>query len=192
MLEHLIAGVASTGWLAPILFSLLYIAAVVLVLPGSVLTISGGLLFGPIWGTAINLLSATAGAILSFLLARSLGRGFVQKIIRGRATLEGLDRHLERGGFYPVLYLRLVPLFPFNLLNYSLGLTRVRLRDYALASLVGMLPGSFVYTSLGAAGRHISLIDPKCWLDVHVWGPFALVIVLTSLPKILERFRKFD
>lgn len=182
--------IQSQGILAPLVFGSVYVVAVVLALPGSALTIGGGLLFGTLWGTVINLASATIGALLAFLVARYLGRGAMAKLLRSQPNLAGLDQKIGRNGFYSVFLLRLVPLFPFNALNYGLGLTQVTFRDYALATAVGMLPGSFVYTSLGAAGRHLNWRDWHTWTDYHVWGPFALVILLSLIPKIVQRWKK--
>ena len=184
------AWIRSQGVLAPLVFGLIYIAATIFALPGSVLTIGGGLLFGAWWGTLINWLSASLGATISFLLARYLGREAVTKILKGKGTLQGLDDKIGKNGFYSVLLLRLVPLFPFNGLNFGLGLTKVSFRDYTLATLLGMLPGTFVYTSLGSTGRHLSFSDPSTWLQIQVWGPFVLVIVLSLLPKVLKKARK--
>lgn len=175
------------GIWAPLVFGFIYIAATVFALPGSVLTIGGGLMFGVWWGTLINWMSASTGAMISFLIARYLGREAVEKILRRQSTLRGLDDKISKNGFYPVFIMRLVPLFPFNALNFGLGLTKVSMRHYALATLLGILPGSFVYTSLGAAGRHIQLSDPATWANVRVWGPFALILLLSFLPKIMRK-----
>lgn len=175
---------AQGNW-APIVFALIYILATILSLPGSVLTLSGGLIFGTAWGTCLNLISATIGATGAFLIARYLGRAWVQRVLKAR--LGKMDDKIEQHGFYTVLYLRLVPLFPFNVLNYSLGLTKLRLRDYFWGSLIGMAPGAFVYTSLGSAGRHVDFSDWHTWTDYRVWGPFALVLLLSSVPKLIKR-----
>lgn len=179
--------IRSQGVLAPLVFGLIYIAATVLALPGSVLTIGGGLLFGAGWGTLVNWLSASVGAMISFFIARYLGRDAVSKILKSKGTLQGLDDKIGNNGFYSVLILRLVPLFPFNGLNFGLGLTKVSFRNYTFATLLGMLPGTFVYTSLGSAGRHLSFSDPATWLQVQVWGPFVLVIFLSLIPKLIQR-----
>ncbi|MBI4237540.1 MAG: TVP38/TMEM64 family protein [Deltaproteobacteria bacterium] len=172
------------GALAPLIFGSIYILATVFALPGSVLTISGGILFGTLWGTAINLVSATLGASLAFLLARYLGREFVEKWTRGK--LKSFDRKIGAHGFATVFYLRLVPLFPFNLLNFSLGLMQIKFRDYFFATLFGMAPGAFVYTSLGGASHYLDLNDPGAWLDYRVWGPFVLVLLLSLIPKLFR------
>jgi uncharacterized membrane protein YdjX (TVP38/TMEM64 family) len=175
------------GAWAPLVFSLIYILAVLFALPGSVLTISGGILFGTAWGTLLSLTSATLGASLAFLISRYLGRDFVAKITQGR--IQKIDDKIGRHGFYTVLYLRLVPIFPFNVLNFSLGLTKVKFRDYFFGSLFGMIPGAFVYASMGGASEYIDLKDPRSWLDYRVWGPFVLIILLTLIPKLIQRFR---
>ncbi|MBI2337143.1 MAG: TVP38/TMEM64 family protein [Deltaproteobacteria bacterium] len=184
------AWIQSQGIFAPLVFGLIYVVATVFALPGSILTLGGGLLFGAWWGTLINWLSASLGAMISFLIARYLGQGTVAKILKKQQKLRGLNDKIGKNGFYSVLILRLVPLFPFNALNFGLGLTQVSFRDYALATMIGMLPGTFVYTSLGSAGRSFSLSDPSTWLQVQVWGPFVLVILLSLLPKMLKRKSK--
>jgi uncharacterized membrane protein YdjX (TVP38/TMEM64 family) len=181
------AWIRAQGILAPVIFGLLYIAATVFALPGSALTIGGGLLFGTLWGTVINLTSATIGAMLAFLIARYLGRNAVTKLLRNQPKLAGLDERIGTSGFYSVLFLRLVPLFPFNALNYGLGLTKVTCKDYFLATAIGMLPGSFVYTSLGAASRHVDFKGLNTWADYHVWEPFVLVILLSLIPKMIQK-----
>ena len=138
------------GW-APLLFILLYAMGTVLFVPGLVLTVAGGALFGPVWGTLWNLTGATLGATLAFMIARYLAADWVAA--RSGERLGGLMRGVEEEGWRFVAFVRLVPLFPFNLVNYAFGLTRVRLREYVLASFVCMAPGALAYTYLGFAGR---------------------------------------
>jgi len=136
---------------APSLFVLVYAFATVLFVPGSVLTVAGGALFGPVWGTLWNLIGATLGAMLAFLIARYVASAWVAAHIGER--LGRLMRGVEEEGWRFVAFVRLVPLFPFNLMNYAFGLTRIRLREYVLASFVCMAPGALAYTYLGYAGR---------------------------------------
>jgi uncharacterized membrane protein YdjX (TVP38/TMEM64 family) len=123
----------------------------VLFVPGSVMTLAGGALFGPLWGTLWNLIGAVIGATLSFLAARYIAADFVVR--RAGPRLRALVEGVEAEGWRFVAFVRLVPLFPFNLLNYALGLTRIRIAEYVIASAVCMLPGGFAYTYLGYAGR---------------------------------------
>jgi len=146
------AWVRDAGPVAPLLFMLIYAVAAVLFLPGSVLTLAGGALFGPVLGTIYNLTGATLGATLAFLIARYLASDWVADKTGGR--VKQLINGVEGEGWRFVAFVRLVPLFPFNLLNYALGLTRLRLLHYILATYVFMLPGAIAYTYLGYAGRH--------------------------------------
>ena len=139
------------GWAGPLLFMLLYALATVLFFPGSVLTLAGGALFGPLWGTLYNLSGATLGGALAFLLARYLAGSWVEAKTAGR--LSQLREGIDKEGWRFVAFVRLVPLFPFNLLNYALGLTRIPFIPYVAASWLFMLPGALAYTWLGYAGR---------------------------------------
>ena len=143
---------ASAGVMAPLLFMGIYAISTVLFLPGAVLTIAGGVLFGPIWGTFYSLTGATIGAAMAFLIARYLASDLVSRKIGGR--LKQLVDGVEAEGWRFVAFVRLVPLFPFNLLNYTLGLTRIRLFHYVVTSYICMLPGAIAYTYLGYAGRN--------------------------------------
>jgi uncharacterized membrane protein YdjX (TVP38/TMEM64 family) len=135
-------------WLVPLLYMGLYILGTVLLLPGLALSFLGALLFGLFEATLYTWLGATVGATLSFLLAKLLGRDFVNQLLGGR--LQALDERLTRHGFSGLLILRLVPLFPFNGINFGSGLTGIRLRDYVLATAIGILPGTVVYQFLFA------------------------------------------
>ena len=143
--------VQNAGIAGPLVFMGIYAIATVFFLPGSVLTLAGGALFGPILGTFYNLTGATIGAVLAFLVARYLASDWVEQKTGGR--LKQLKQGVEGEGWRFVAFVRLVPLFPFNLLNYALGLTRIRLSHYLIATYLFMLPGAIAYTYLGYAGR---------------------------------------
>jgi len=145
------AWIKGAGAIAPLLFMLIYAIATVLFLPGSVLTLAGGALFGPVLGTLYNLTGATLGATLAFVIARYLASDWIAEKTGGR--VKQLINGVEGEGWRFVAFVRLVPLFPFNLLNYALGLTRLRLLHYVVATYVFMLPGAIAYTYLGYAGR---------------------------------------
>ncbi len=149
--ETLQAWVKHAGVAAPLLFMFVYAIGTVLFFPGSVLTLVGGILFGPFWGTVYSLGAASAGAVLAFIIARYLAFHWVEEKTGGQ--LRRLKEGVESEGWRFVAFVRLVPLFPFNLLNYALGLTRIRLSHYVVASSVCMLPGAMAYTYLGYAGR---------------------------------------
>jgi uncharacterized membrane protein YdjX (TVP38/TMEM64 family) len=140
--------VEGLGPLAPIVFILGYIVATVAFLPGAILTAAGGAIFGLLWGTVYVFIGATVGACLAFLISRYFARGWVEKQVQGKPKFEAIDRAVGREGGKIVALLRLTPVVPFNLLNYALGLTRVRFWPYALACFA-MLPGTFLYVYLG-------------------------------------------
>jgi uncharacterized membrane protein YdjX (TVP38/TMEM64 family) len=141
-----------SGPLAPLLFISIYAVATILFVPGTPLTLLGGALFGPIFGSIYVILGATIGAVGAFLLARYVGGSWLTS---GAGTilqrLRTYDEQLVRNGFVTVLILRLVPLFPFNGLNFCLGLTRLRLRIYILATFIGIIPGTVAYVYFGAS-----------------------------------------
>ena len=148
LLQSWVTGAGPAG---PLVFMLIYALATVLLLPGSVITLAGGALFGPVWGTLWNLGGATLGAALAFLIARYLGADWVAR--RAGPRLTRLNDGVATEGWRFIAFVRLVPLFPFNLLNYALGLTRISFGPYVLASSLFMLPGAIAYTWLGYAGR---------------------------------------
>jgi uncharacterized membrane protein YdjX (TVP38/TMEM64 family) len=142
------ARVEEFGVLAPLAFIGFCALAEVAFVPGSLLTLAAGAMFGVVYGALVAMLGATLGAAAAFLAARHGLRRFVEPRVRASPRLGALDRALEREGRKVVFLVRLTPLIPFNVLNYALGVTRVRFRDYLIGS-VGMLPGSLLYASYG-------------------------------------------
>lgn len=140
----------SAGPLGAALFGLGYVGSTVLLLPGSVLTLGAGYAWGPLWGVALVSPVSVAAATASFLLGRTFGRGWAERRLGKDPRIAAIDRAIGEDGFKLVLLLRLSPLFPFNLLNYALALTRVRLRDYVLASALGMFPATVLFVYLGS------------------------------------------
>lgn len=136
-----------------VLFVLIYIAATVLLIPGSALGLGAGAVFGVVRGSLLVSLGSTLGATCAFLLGRHLARGWVARKIEGRASFAAIDRAVAGEGWKIVFLTRLSPVFPFTLLNYAFGLTRVSLRDYVLASWIGMMPGTVMYVYLGSLAR---------------------------------------
>lgn len=182
----IVQRVGELGPLAWLAFIALYAVATILFLPGSVLTLAGGSLFGPILGTFVNLTGATLGATLAFLLSRYLASDWVEQKTGGR--LKQLKDGVEGEGWRFVAFVRLVPLFPFNLLNYALGLTRIRLLHYLIATYVCMLPGAIAYTYLGYAGRE-AVAGGEGLIQKGLLA-LALLAVAAFLPRIISRFRQ--
>jgi len=181
--------VQGAGAAAPVVFMLIYALATVFFLPGSVLTLAGGALFGPVLGTFYNLTGATIGATLAFLVARYLASHWVERKTGGR--LKQLKEGVEGEGWRFVAFVRLVPLFPFNLLNYALGLTRIRLSHYIVASYIFMLPGAIAYTYLGYAGREVLAGDLGVFKIVQTGSiALGLLAVVVFLPRLIGRVRR--
>jgi uncharacterized membrane protein YdjX (TVP38/TMEM64 family) len=180
--------IRSLGPVAPLVFLLIYVAACVLLLPGSVLTLGAGAVFGVAHGFVIVWISATLGATAAFLVGRYLVRDWVARTIAANPKLQALDVTVTREGWKIVLLMRLSPVIPFNLLNYAFGATRVSLRDYVLASVVGMLPGTAMYVYLGSVAGELAAGSahartPLEWAFYGV-GLLATVAVTVYLTRV--------
>ena len=182
-LEH---RVASLGMFGPVAFIFLYAVATVLFFPGAVLTLIGGALFGPVFGTLYNLTGATIGATLGFLLARHLAGDWVQ--VRVGKWMPRLIDGVNAEGWRFIAFVRLVPFFPFNLLNYALGLTRIKLLDYVVASYIFMLPGAVAYTYMGYAGRELAAGTEGTIQKILL--AIALISAVAFLPRFVARLRR--
>jgi uncharacterized membrane protein YdjX (TVP38/TMEM64 family) len=161
--ESLRAGIAAAGPAAPVLFVLLYAVATLAPLPKNVLSTVAGVLFGLVPGVALVLLAALLGAAGAFGLGRLLGRGAVERFTGARVAR--VDELLRRRGLLAVIGVRLVPVVPFTAVNYAAGLTAVRIRDYALGTALGIIPGTIAFVALGAYGS-----SPGSW-------PFVVAVV---------------
>ena len=179
------AWIDGGGAAAPLAFIGVYALAPVLFLPGSVLTLAGGALFGPVWGTFYSLTGATLGASLAFLVARYLASQWVARKAGGR--LQQLLAGVEKEGWRFVAFVRLVPLFPFNLLNYALGLTRIPLSHYVVTSYVTMLPGALAYAYLGYAGREAAA-GGESMIQKGLFA-LGLLALLSFVPRLVTRLR---
>jgi uncharacterized membrane protein YdjX (TVP38/TMEM64 family) len=182
-LEQWVAGAGAAG---PIIFMLIYAIATVFFMPGSVLTLAGGAIFGPVLGTFYNLTGATLGATLAFIISRYLASDWAERKAGGR--LKQLKEGVEGEGWRFVAFVRLVPLFPFNLLNYALGLTRIKLSHYVIASYLCMLPGAIAFTYLGYAGRE-AVAGGEGMIQKGLLA-LALLAVIAFLPRMIRRLRE--
>jgi uncharacterized membrane protein YdjX (TVP38/TMEM64 family)/rhodanese-related sulfurtransferase len=178
-------AIRSLGIWAPVGFVLVYAVGTVLFFSGAILSLAGGALFGPVWGTLWNLLGATLGSTAAFLLARSIAAEWVTRRLGDR--LRRLVDGVTAEGWRFVALMRLVPLVPFNLLNYALGLTGISLRAYVLTSALCMLPGTIAYTWLGYAGRSAAAGDAAALR----YGPLGLGVLamIALLPRLFRRLR---
>jgi uncharacterized membrane protein YdjX (TVP38/TMEM64 family) len=140
--------VEGLGFWGPLVFAAGYAVATVAMVPGSLLTLAAGAVFGLGTGFVTVFIGASTGATLAFLVSRYVARSWVEQKLEGHDRFVSIDRAIGRQGLKIAVLLRLSPLFPFNLLNYALGLTRISLGDYVLAHL-GMLPGTLLYVYYG-------------------------------------------
>lgn len=178
--------VNSVGILGPLLFMLIYIIGTVFFFPGSILTLVGGALFGPVYGTFYNVTGATIGAAISFLIARYLLSDYVENKAGGR--LKHLKDGVEQEGWRFIAFVRLVPLFPFNLLNYALGLTRIKFSHYVIASYICMLPGGLAYTYFGYIGKEAATGGEG--LIQKSLMALALIAVIIFIPRFISALRQ--
>lgn len=185
-LAALDAWLSGFGFWAPAAYLLAYAAGTVAFLPGSLFALAGGALFGPVWGAVLNLLGATIGAGLAFLAARYIAGYWVERKAAG--WLKQLVAGVEAEGWRFVALLRLVPLFPFNLTNYALGLTRIGFLPYVLTSLICMAPGAIAYTWLGHAGREA--LEGDATAIRYGLLALGLLAAIAFLPRLLKRLKR--
>lgn len=174
-------------WWGPIGFILIYGVGCVFALPGSLLTLCGGAIFGVIWGTVYNILASNLGATLAFFMARYFGRDFVASLVKGR--IESFDEKVASHGFRFIFTLRLIPLVPFNGLNLGSGLSKIKYRDYLLGSVLGMLPGTFIYTYFAdALLKGTTGSGRKAYSNLIIAS--ALLILISLAPTLYKKFNK--
>jgi uncharacterized membrane protein YdjX (TVP38/TMEM64 family) len=174
-----------------VLYGLVYVACALLFVPGSLLTIGAGLVFGVLWGTVVVSAASTATAALAFLIARHLARERVAAMARRHPRFEAIDRAIAEKGWQVVALLRLSPVVPFSVSNYLYGLTPVRFAPYVVTSWAAMLPGTLLYVWLGAAGGAAATAgrgdarDPREWalLAAGLAATVAVTVVLTRAAR---------
>ncbi|ASI36579.1 MULTISPECIES: TVP38/TMEM64 family protein [unclassified Exiguobacterium] len=168
--------ILSFGMWAPILYIVLYTVRPLIFFPASVLSITGGLAFGALMGTVYTVIGATLGAVVAFLVAKKLGKGFIKN---GAGKVDQIQQQLEKNGFIYVLIFRLLPIFNFDLISYAAGLSKVRLLPFFLATLIGIIPGTFAYNFLGSS---IVSKDPRI-----IIGAIIVFLILTIVPWYLQK-----
>ena len=167
-------------------FMALYILQTALSLPGAaILSLAAGAIFGSLMGTLYAIIAATIGATLAFLVTRYLLRDTILE--KFGPKLEGINRELEARGFNYLLFLRLVPLFPFFLINLAAGLTRLPLRTFVLGTLIGIIPGGFVYVNAGASLATINSLRDVA--SPRVLGSFALLGLFALVPVLYQKYK---
>lgn len=192
-MQAVIVWVKDSGAWGVAVFAVIYIIATVLFLPGSILTLGAGFVYGPFWGTLLISPVSVLAAFIAFSLARGRLRPWVMKKVGSNERFSLVDKAVGEQGFKIVMLLRLSPVFPFNFLNYALGLTGVKGRSYVLASFIGMLPATFLYTYLGSLVTSVTELAnaPKQGAEdaqsIFIWVGFAVTVMVTAYVTYLAR-----
>lgn len=182
-----------TGLLGVVIFISVYVAATVAFLPGSLLTLAAGFAYGPVWGLAVASPASVAGATAAFLLGRTFFRDWALRKTSDSPRVRAIWRAVERKGFQVVVLLRLSPLVPFNLLNYALSLSHVRIGTYVGASALGMLPGTVLYVYLGSLAPTAAQLSTAAQgggtgrLVLYVAGLVATIVVVIIATRAAKR-----
>ena len=192
ILKNALESIASLGPWGPAAFILIYIVATVLFIPGSLLTLGSGVLFGVVGGSVCVSVGSVLGATCAFLTGRYLTRDWVSKQIENNQKFKAIDSAVASEGWKIVLLTRLSPIFPFNLLNYAFGVTQVSLKDYFFASWIGMIPGTVMYVyigslagslaALGSSGRSRTAAEWTLY-GIGLVATIALTVYATRLAK---------
>lgn len=193
LFRNALAGIQDLGVVGVIAFVGLYIIATVAFLPGSILTLGAGVVFGIVKGSIYVFIGATLGATAAFLVGRYLARGWVSKKIQGNAKFAAIDQAVATEGLKIVLLTRLSPVFPFNLLNYAFGITGVSLKDYVIGS-IGMIPGTIMYVYIGSLASNLALIgtdahpsNPTVQWAIRILGFVATVAVTIYVTRLAKQ-----
>ncbi|EHC08876.1 TVP38/TMEM64 family protein [Fischerella thermalis] len=195
-LQTSITWIESLGSWGAIAFIIIYNIATLLFIPGSLLTLKGGCLFGVVWGSMYVLIAATIGATFAFIIGRYLTRDWVCRQLEKHPKFKAIDQAVAKQGFKIVFLTRLSPIFPFNLLNYAFGITQVSLKDYILGS-IGMIPGTVMYVYIGSLATDLAMISTHHqpttaeteigkWL-IQIIGLTATVLVTIYVTRIAQK-----
>lgn len=184
-IERLKAFIEEMGDWAPAAFVLSYALGMLIGLPGTLFTIAGGILFGKWFGTLYNVIGATIGASGAFWIARLLASQAIVDKFKGQKWFDKFNRGLEENGLYYMLFIRLVPLFPFNGLNFGSGLTKVSFKNYFIGTAIGIIPATFVFTNAAAEIGESAASGFK--LTGGMVTAFVLLGLFALIPIIIKR-----
>lgn len=187
ILDSFVRRVRDLGPLGWLLYALVYAACITLFVPASVLTLAAGAIYGLGLGVAIVVVGATLGASLSFLLARTFVRSRIENLVADNLRVLALDRAIAREGAKIVFLVRLAPAFPFTLSSYAFGLTGVSTIGYVIASVLGMIPGTFGYVYLGMAAAGAVSGGGVVHTVLNIGGALVVVAVTIFIARIANR-----
>jgi len=192
-MQNLIIWVKASGVWGIAIYAIIYIVAAVMLIPGSILTLGAGFLYGPFWGTLLVSPVSVMAAFIAFSLARGRMRPWIEKKIHSNARFNVVDKAVGNEGFKIVTLMRLSPIFPYVFLNYALGLTGVKARSFVLASFVGMLPATFLYTYIGSLVTSVTELASAPAQgateaqNILIWIGFGVTVIVTTYVTFLAR-----
>ncbi len=172
--EHLNALLAYLGPWSPLVFILLYSIAPVLFIPGTVMTLIGGFIFGTYWGFLYSMIGGVIGASLAFLVGRYIADDWVEG--KSHSMIENVKRGVKNDGWRYIAFTRLVPIFPYSILNYAFGLTKISLVTFALTSFISLIPGTLAYSYIGYVGQEAAQCSQGLLLKVSLVIGFIILI----------------
>ncbi|NEN93960.1 MAG: TVP38/TMEM64 family protein [Okeania sp. SIO3H1] len=196
LLKNILIWIDTLGIWSPVAFIIIYNLATLLLIPGLVLTMGGGVIFGVLWGAIYVFFASTLGATIAFIIGRYISRDWVYQQLHQHPKFQVVDLAVVKEGFKIVFLTRLCPLFPFNLLNYAFGVMQVSLKDYILGSL-GMIPGTIMYVYIGSIAGDITLIGTSQqptnstveltkWI-INIVGLIATVAITIYLTRLAKK-----
>lgn len=183
--ERLRTWILDFGLWGPIIYILIYSIVPSILIPGTPLTIAGGILFGPVYGSIYTAIGATIGASVAFLIARYLARELIVRLLKKHEKLNILDKEVERQGWKIVAFTRLIPIFPFNLLNYAFGLTSIRFGHYVLASFIFMLPAIIAFVVFSSS--FLDLLTGKASKEFLIG--IILIVIISVIPIVYRKIK---
>lgn len=192
-LKDILLWVDSLGTWGVIIFMLVYIIATILFISGALLTLGAGASFGVIKGSIVVSIASTLAATAAFLIGRYLARGWVAKQIESKPSFQAIDAAVAKEGWKIVGLTRLSPIFPFVFSNYAFGITRVSLKDYVLASWIGMMPGTILYVYIGSLAKDVATLGisgerpGSIQWTIRIIGFIATVAVTVYITKIAKK-----
>jgi uncharacterized membrane protein YdjX (TVP38/TMEM64 family) len=192
--QDALAWIEGLGPVGMAVFAVLYVVACVFFIPGSLLTLGAGAIYGVVVGSVLVSISSVLGATVAFLIGRHVARGWIAKKIEGNARFTTIDDAVAKEGWRIVGLTRLSPIFSFNLLNYAYGLTRVSLKEYVLASWIGMMPGTVMYVYIGSLAGDLASLGAETteapsgaqW-TINIVAFLATVLVTVYVTKIAKK-----
>lgn len=183
-LEGLRALISGFGLWGPLAYIFIYSVAPALLFPGTPLTVAGGIIFGPVAGSIYTAIGATIGASVSFLIARYMARGLVVKLLK-ESNWKSLDEKVEKHGWKIVAFTRLIPLFPFNFLNYAFGLTNIKFSHYVITTFIFMLPAIIAFVVFSSS--LLDLLRGKISTEFLIG--LILVIIVSAIPLVYKKIK---